>query len=126
MPRVLLVGLVPETVDFTDPALPPGMTAEKIHAGVALAMQQMTDRGWQGETLMFRPETAAEELRSQLAGQDYDCIVIGAGVRLPPRNLSLLETVINAIASAAPGTPIAFNTVPHDSADAAGRWLAPE
>jgi len=123
MPRVLLVGLVPETVDFTDPALPPGMTAEKIHAGVALALRQMADRGWQAESLMFRAETAAEELRTALAGQSYDCVVVGAGVRLPPRNLALLETVLNTIAAHAPGVPIAFNTTPHDSADAAARWL---
>jgi hypothetical protein len=123
MTRVLLVGLVPETVDFSDPALPPGMTAEKIHAGVALAMRQMADRGWQGENFMFRAETAAEELKARLAGQSYDCIVVGAGVRLPPRNLSLLETVINTLAAAAPGVPIAFNTTPVDSADAAARWL---
>lgn len=123
MTRVLLVGLVPETVDFTDPALPPGMTAERIHAGVALAMQQMTARGWQGENFMFRAETAAEELSAKLSGQTYDCIVVGAGVRLPPRNLPLLEKVINAIRTAAPGVPIAFNTTPVDSADAAARWV---
>ena len=120
MTRVLLV---PETVDFSDPALPPGMTAEKIHAGVAVAMQKMTERGWQAENFMFRAETAAEELRAQLAGQAYDCVVVGAGVRLPPRNLPLLETVINAVAAAAPGVPIAFNTSPPDSAEAAARWL---
>jgi len=125
MPRVLLVGLDPQTVDFTDPALPPGMSAEKVLAGVAIAMQQMADRGWQGENFMFHPATAAEELAARLAGHSYDCIVVGAGVRLPSRNVQLLETVINAIAGAAPGTPIAFNTVPHDSADAAARWLGP-
>jgi hypothetical protein len=34
MARILLVGLDPETVDFSDPALPPGMTVEKIRAGI--------------------------------------------------------------------------------------------
>jgi hypothetical protein len=34
MKRVVLIGLDPATVDFSDPALPRGMTAEKIHAGV--------------------------------------------------------------------------------------------
>jgi len=34
MTRVLFVGLVPECVDFTDPALPPGFSAEKIRAGM--------------------------------------------------------------------------------------------
>ena len=123
MTRVLLVGLIPETVDFSDPALPPGMTAEKIHAGVAVAMRQMTERGWQAENFMFHPDTAAEELQARLAGQAYDCIVVGAGVRLPPRNLQLLETVVNTLARAVPGVPIAFNTTPLDSADAAARWL---
>ena len=45
MSRILLLGLDPETVDFSDPALPPGMTAEKVHAGIAVALKQFTDRG---------------------------------------------------------------------------------
>ena len=123
MLRVLLMGLEPEVVDFSDPALPPGMSAQKVHDGVALAMKDMAGRGWQAESLMFRPETAADQIQARLAGGGYDCVVIGAGVRLPPRNLRLLEQVINAVAKASPGTPIAFNTVPQDSADAAARWL---
>jgi hypothetical protein len=56
MTRVLLVGYEPESVDFSDPALLPGMTAEKIRAGVALALKQMTDRGWQGDVCYIRPD----------------------------------------------------------------------
>ena len=44
--KVLFVGQEPETVDFSDPALPPGFDAAKIHAGIAVAMQQMAARGW--------------------------------------------------------------------------------
>ena len=29
MTRVLLVGLLPEAVDYSDPALPPGMDSKK-------------------------------------------------------------------------------------------------
>jgi len=36
MARVLLVGYDPETVDYSNPALPPGMSADKISAGLAL------------------------------------------------------------------------------------------
>ena len=32
MTRILFLGYDPETVDFSDPALPPGMTVEKVHA----------------------------------------------------------------------------------------------
>ena len=124
MTRVLLVGYDPETVDFSDPALPPGMTVEKIRAGIAVALKQFADRGWEVDLCYIRPdETAAPTVERQLASKSYDCVVIGGGVRLPPRRLAIFEAVINAVHKAAPGAAIAFNTRPDDSADAAARWL---
>jgi hypothetical protein len=85
----------------------------------------MADRGWQCDHCMIlADETAGPTLERQLGSADYDCVVIGAGVRLPPRNLHLLETLINTARKAAPDVPIAFNTRPDDSADAAARWIA--
>lgn len=124
MTRVLLLGYDPETVDFADPALPPGMTVEKIHAGIEVAMRQFASRGWAADVGFIRPdETAGSTVERQLASAKYDCVVIGAGVRLPPRLLPIFEVVINAVRKAAPGSAIAFNTRPDDSADAAARWL---
>ena len=124
MTRVLLLGYDPETVDFSDPALTPGMTAEKVHAGIAVAMKQFAEHGWEADVGLFRPdETAGPTVERQLASKSYDCVVIGAGVRLPPRGLALFEAVINAVHKAAPGAAIAFNTRPDDSADAAARCL---
>jgi len=125
MTRILLLGLDPETVDYSDPALPPGMTAEKIRAGIAVAVKQFTDRGWEFDVGYIRPDdTARPTIERQLRSTNYDCVVIGAGVRLPPRHLALFEIVINAIRKVAPGAAIAFNTRPDDSADAAVRGLA--
>jgi len=124
MTRVLLLGYDPETVDFSDPALPPGMTAEKIRAGIAVATNQFSERGWEGDVLLIRPdETAGPAVERHLASKSYDCVVIGAGVRLPPRGLTLFEAVVNAVHKAAPGATIAFNTRPEDTADAAARGL---
>jgi hypothetical protein len=124
MTRILLVGYDPATVDFSDPALPPGMNAEKVHAGIAIALQKFADRGWEADVGFIRPdETAGPTVERQLASKHYDCVVIGAGVRLPPRQLPLFEAVINAVHKAAPGAVIAFNTRPEDSAEAAARWL---
>lgn len=123
--QVLLVGYDPETVDYSDPALPPGMTAEKIHAGIAVALKQFDERGWQAEACYFPPdETAGPTVERQLASKSYDCVVIGAGVRLPPKRFLVFEAVINAVHRAAPGAAIAFNTRPDDSADAAARVLS--
>jgi hypothetical protein len=124
MTRILFVGQKPETVDFSDPALPPGFNAEKINAGIAKAVALIEQRGWQGDTCMIAPdETAGPLLEKQLASASYDVVVIGGGLRLPPKSLILFEAVINAIHKAAPGAAIAFNTHPEDTADAAGRWV---
>jgi hypothetical protein len=59
MARVLLIGYDPEGVDYSNPAYPPGMTAEKISAGIALTLKQMTDRGWESHVCYIRPDKAA-------------------------------------------------------------------
>ena len=125
MARILLLGLDPETVDFSDPALPPGMSVEKVHAGIAIALKGFTDRGWESDVCFIRPdESAGPAIERQLRSTNCDCVVIGAGVRLPPRHLGLLEVLINTIREAAPNASIAFNTRPDESAEAAARWVA--
>src|SRR5260221_11134170 len=95
MTRVLPLGLDPETVDFSDPALPAGMTVEKVHAGIAVAVKQFAERGWEADVGLIRPdETAGPTVERLLASTSYDCVVIGAGVRLPPRGLAWFEAVI--------------------------------
>ena len=124
MTQILLVGYDPDAVDFSDPALPPGMTAEKVHAGIEVALKEFAARGWEADVGFIHPdETAGPTVERQLASRRYDCVVIGAGVRLPPRQLPIFEAVINAVHKAAPWAVIAFNTRPEDSADAAARWL---
>jgi hypothetical protein len=124
MKQVLLVGLDPETVDYSDPALPPGMTAERIHAGINLALADLAKRGWQAESCLINPDgSAVPTVERYLAGHHYDCVVVGAGVRLPSNRLALFEAVVNAIHRGAPHTAIAFNTRPEDSGAAAARWI---
>jgi hypothetical protein len=58
---------------FSNSALPPGMSIEKIRAGVALALKQMTDRGWEGDVCYIRPDG----VERHLASANYACVVIG-------------------------------------------------
>jgi hypothetical protein len=125
--RVLFIGQQPETVDFSDPALPPGFDAAKIHAGIAIGMQQMADRGWAADLCLVAPDASAtEEVKQRLSAVSYDAVVVGGGIRIPPRSLLLFERLVNAIHQAAPAAAIAFNTTPQDTADAAARWIAVE
>jgi len=124
MKRVLFVGQAPDTVDFSDPSLPPGFNAQKIQAGIDLAAAEIAERCWVGDICMIPPDAAGiAMLEKQLAAATYDCVVIGGGMRLPPKGLVLFEQVVNAIHKAAPGAAIAFNTRPEDTAEAAARWL---
>jgi hypothetical protein len=124
--HVLFVGQKPETVDFSDPALPPGFDAEKINAGIAVAVAKIGERGWQGDTCMITPDEAGRAmLEKTLRDAAYDCVVIGGGLRIPPKSLALFEMVVNAVHKAAPAATIAFNTRPEDTAEAAARQLNP-
>src|SRR5471032_1735036 len=119
MTRILFVGQKPETVDFSDPSLPPGFNAEKINAGIAVAVARIAERGWQGDICMITPDAAGSTMmKKALSEASYDCVVIGGGLRIPPKSLSLFETVVNVIHRAAPTAAIAFNTQPEDTADA--------
>jgi hypothetical protein len=124
MTRILFVGQKPETVDFSDPALPPGLDAEKINVGIAVALAKIGEHGWQGDTCMITPDEAGRDmLERKLNESAYDCVVIGGGLRIPPNSLALFEAVVNSVHKAAPGAKIAFNTRPEDTAEAAARQL---
>jgi hypothetical protein len=126
MTHVLFVGQEPETVDFSDSALPPGFDVKQVQTGIAKAKTLLGERGWLADLCLVKPdETAIPTLERQLASAHYDCVVIGGGLRIPPSGLILFEKVVNAIHKGAPRAAIAFNTRPEDTADAAARWLAP-
>jgi hypothetical protein len=56
MTNVLYIGQAPETVDYSDPALPPGANVETIKAGIDLAVAAMADRGWNPYPCMITPD----------------------------------------------------------------------
>jgi hypothetical protein len=122
--RVLVLGQDVNTVDFSNPALPPGMTAAKVTAGLEQARASLVAQGFEVDMLQVLPDPAGAEaaIAAQLLGRDYGVVVIGAGIRNPPPGLFMFETVLNAVHRGAPGARIAFNTRPDDSDAAAVRW----
>lgn len=124
--KVLICGQDPDTVDFTDPALPPGMNAAKVHAGIDACVNTLTQAGYDvGRCYTDAGETAEAVLSAMLKDTAYDCVMIGAGIRLPPSKLYLFEKLVNAVHRHAPQAAICFNTRPDDSVEAVQRWLRP-
>lgn len=125
-PLVLSVGLEPTLIDFTDPAYAafPGMTAEKVMAGLNQDIATLTELGYDAELcLVDFGATAETVLQAQLGKRSYDCIVFGAGVRLIAQNTALFEKLINVAHQHAPKARLCFNTRPDDTAAAVQRWV---
>jgi hypothetical protein len=127
MTRILLVGADPDAVDYSDPSLPDGMTAEKIKVGVEVALEDFRKRGWEADHCLIQPtdtpENIAATVRNQLGSRIYDCVVVGAGLRLPPKMIRVFEIVVNTVHAGAPRAAVAFNTRPEDSGETAARWV---
>ena len=121
---VLVIGLDPGLIDFSQPGYAPGMDATKVLAGLRSSEDELTGLGYSVQTCLTDfGETAEAVVRSRLKEKPFDCILIGAGVRANPSNLLLFEKLINVVHEHAPQAKLCFNTMPGDTAAAVRRWL---
>jgi hypothetical protein len=121
---VLVVGLDPDLIDFSQPGYPPGMTAEKVFAGIRSSEEELTNLGYNVETCMTDfGETAESVVQTHLAQKPWDCVMIGAGVRTVPSNFILFEKLVNVVHEHAPQAKLCFNQLPVDIGESIKRWV---
>ena len=122
--RVLLVGLDPEIVDYTKSPVP-GLTAAKVRAAVEADTAKLQALGYSVRSLYVDGgETAEAVLTDALTTSRYDCIMIGAGLRIVPPYFLLFEKLVNVVHRHAPAsTRLCFNSNPTDTAEAVKRWV---
>jgi hypothetical protein len=121
---VLVIGLDPALIDFSQPGYPPGMDATKVFAGLKSSEEELTRLGYGVQMCLTDfGETAESVVRSRLEQERFDCIMIGAGVRTNPSNFLLFEKLVNVVHAHAPQAKLCFNTLPSDTAAAIRRWL---
>ena len=121
---VLVVGLDPTLIDFSQPGYPPGMTTTKVLAGIKSSEDELTRLGYSVQTCATDfGETAEAVVQSQLKQKRFDCVLIGAGVRTNPSNFMLFEKLINVVHEHAPQAKLCFNQLPSDIPEAVKRWL---
>ena len=121
---VLVVGLDPALIDFSQPGYPPGMNATKVFAGIKSSEHELTGLGYGVQTCLADfGETAEAVVQSQLEQKRFDCVMIGAGVSANPSNFILFEKLINVVHEHAPQARICFNQLPSDIAEAVRRWV---
>lgn len=122
---VLVIGIDPKWLDFSSPefASMPGMNAEKVFMGITSSINALNDIGYDAELCWTDGgETAIEVLTTHLQKRDFDCILIGAGIRKLDSKFILFEKMINAVHEYAPKARICFNTNPMDTVESVQRW----
>jgi hypothetical protein len=121
---VLVVGIDPTLIDFSQPGYPPGMNTAKVLAGIKSSEGELTRLGYGVQTCLTDfGETAEAVVQNQLKQKRFDCVLIGAGVRTNPSNFMLFEKLINVVHEHAPQAKLCFNQLPADIAEAVKRWL---
>jgi hypothetical protein len=122
--RVLLVGLDPDIVDYTKSPVP-NLTAEKVRVAVEADNAKLEMLGYDVKALYVDDGKSAETmLADELTRNRYDCIMIGAGLRIVPPYFLLFEKLINVVHRHAPAsTKLCFNSNPTDTAEAVKRWI---
>ena len=119
--NVLLIGLDPSVVHYSRW---PGLTADKLEAQLRRDVTALEESGYSARICFVdHGETAEDVVSATLAQTEFDCILIGAGVRADAEEFLLFEKLINVVHRNAPAARICFNTGPTDSIDAVKRWL---
>jgi len=123
---VLVIGIDPKYLDFSSPefAAMPGISAEKILAGINGSAKALNELGYDAEVCWIDlAATAMDVIKSFLLKTEFDAVMIGAGIRKPDSNFTLFENMINLIHEFAPKAKICFNTNPMDTIQAVQRWV---
>jgi hypothetical protein len=124
METVLIIGINPNTIDFTNPELPKGLTKEIVEQGIKAALEKLNSMGYQAEAfLLDTGSTDLGNLANQLKNKNYSGVVIGNGIRGQAANFILFEQIINVVHENAPKSKIIFNTLPTNTYEAVKRWL---
>ena len=124
--KVLIIGIDPYLIDFSSAefAAFPGLTPEKIEAGINGSVQKLNKMGYNAERCWIDfGETAMTVLNDQFKNKQYDGVLIGAGIRVPEKNFLLFEKIINEILTSSPSAKICFNTNPQDTITSVQRWI---
>ena len=120
MPTVLALGLDPAFVELPDS---PSLTPDLVRAFIEWQLERLRGAGYEVVgCLVDLGETAEQVTTQSLKSRQFDCVVIGAGLRAS-QHLLLFEKLINVVHTWAPGAKICFNTSPADTTEAVRRWL---
>jgi hypothetical protein len=119
--KVLAIGLDPASVDLD--ALG-GFSPVLVRAHIDAQLQEVQLAGFEVTSCLIDPRRSPDvEIASVLNANNFDCVVVGAGLRSGPERLELFERIVNLIHELAPKAKLCFNSSPGDTVQAVRRWF---
>ncbi len=120
--RVLLIGV--DTSKILNSNIP-GYDPAEIHRQSVIAKDNLIEMGYDAQWcyIDITAINPSEVLANELITNQFDCILVGAGIRKRPDQLRLLETLINIIHLHAVGAKICLNEDVHDTVETVKRSL---
>src|ERR671914_1757594 len=112
--KILLIGIDPKLIDFSIyTTTAAGWDANRVKAAAQDANKRLMDLGYEVQgCLVDLGETAESIVSDTLSREKFDCIMVGAGVRMLPQHTVVFEKIINTIHQKAPSSKVCFNTNP--------------
>src|ERR1700692_826260 len=94
---VLIVGIDPVLIDFSSPDFAPqNLSADRVLSALLADSERLRGLGYEADScLTDLGETAERVLEDKLKTKTYDCVLIGAGIRVIPGSFLLFEKLIN-------------------------------
>lgn len=124
MKTLLIIGVNPFTIDFTNPELPKGLTPEAVEKGTQATVEKLKVLGYEVEIFLINAGSSdLSKLEDQLMNKRYAGVLIGNGIRSIASNFILFEQIVNVVHANAPKAKIIFNTLPTDTEEAVKRWM---
>jgi hypothetical protein len=121
--KVLMIGIDPKLID-PNLSTATGWDANRVKAAAQDTNKRLMDLGYKVQgCLVDLGETAESVVSDTLSREKFDCIMVGAGVRMLPQHTVMFEKIINTIHQKAPSSKICFNTNPADTVEAVLRWM---
>jgi hypothetical protein len=119
--KVVLIGWNPEVLDTNNK---PDNAPKNIMGALQAEQEKLHNLGYKASLLFINSaDTAYNTVKNDLTATNYDCILIGAGVRTIPSSFLVFETLVNTVHEFAPKAKICFNTSPYDTTIAVQRWI---
>ncbi len=117
--RILVIGLDPYRV-------PGPWDPEPVADAIEVGMAGLAGHGMDAEDCLVGlngSDDIEARITAALQARQWDCVVVGGGIRKSEELLELFESIVNLVRHHSPQAQIAFNSTPQDIFTAVARRL---